>query len=117
AAAEVGQRGRRGLVEQQRHGPRRLGPRQQHRVAAQHHRLVAQLVAVDPGEDARQARLGRAVGDAVQQVEVAGPARLLGGRHADALRADAERSAPGRWQVPGRGPGLAPAGAGPASGG
>uniref|UniRef100_A0A8C3HSA5 Uncharacterized protein n=1 Tax=Chrysemys picta bellii TaxID=8478 RepID=A0A8C3HSA5_CHRPI len=79
-AAELGQRRGRGLVEQQRHGPRLLGPGDQHGVAAQHHRLVLQLVPVDPGEDAGQARVGHAVGDAVQQVEVARPARgpLLG---------------------------------------
>uniref|UniRef100_A0A8C3RLP6 Uncharacterized protein n=1 Tax=Chelydra serpentina TaxID=8475 RepID=A0A8C3RLP6_CHESE len=70
----------RGLVEQQRHGPRLLGPGQQHRVAAQRHRLVPQLVAVDPGEDAGQPRVGHAVGDAVQQVEVARPARASCGR-------------------------------------
>uniref|UniRef100_A0A8C3KBH6 Uncharacterized protein n=1 Tax=Calidris pygmaea TaxID=425635 RepID=A0A8C3KBH6_9CHAR len=67
----------RGLVEQQGHGLRLLGLGDQHGVAAQHHRLVLQLVAVDP------------VGDPVQQVEVAGPAQplVLGVGHADALRA------------------------------
>uniref|UniRef100_A0A8B9U2C0 Uncharacterized protein n=1 Tax=Anas zonorhyncha TaxID=75864 RepID=A0A8B9U2C0_9AVES len=58
----------RGLVEQQSHGLRLLGLGDQHGVAAQHHRLVLQLVAVDPGEDAGQARVGHAVGDAVQQL-------------------------------------------------
>uniref|UniRef100_A0A8C4V0E8 Uncharacterized protein n=1 Tax=Falco tinnunculus TaxID=100819 RepID=A0A8C4V0E8_FALTI len=67
----------RGLVEQQGHGLRFLGLGDQHGVAAQHHRLVLQLVAVDPGEDARQARVGHAVGDPVQQVEVARPAQPL----------------------------------------
>uniref|UniRef100_A0A8C4KKI6 Uncharacterized protein n=1 Tax=Dromaius novaehollandiae TaxID=8790 RepID=A0A8C4KKI6_DRONO len=75
--AELGQRRGRGLVEQQGHGLRLLGLGDEHGVAAQHHRLVLQLVAVDPGEDARQARVGHAVGDAVQQVEVAGPAQPL----------------------------------------
>uniref|UniRef100_A0A8C6JKT4 Uncharacterized protein n=1 Tax=Melopsittacus undulatus TaxID=13146 RepID=A0A8C6JKT4_MELUD len=65
----------RGLVEQQGHGLRLLGLRDQHGVAPQHHRLVLQLVAVDPGEDARQARVGHAIGDPVQQVEVARPAQ------------------------------------------
>uniref|UniRef100_A0A8C8APU3 Uncharacterized protein n=1 Tax=Otus sunia TaxID=257818 RepID=A0A8C8APU3_9STRI len=86
--AELGQRRGRGLVEQQGHGLRLLGLGDQHGVTAQHHRLVLQLVAVDPGEDARQPRVGHAVGDPVQQVEVAGPAQplVLGVGHADALR-------------------------------
>uniref|UniRef100_A0A663DYI7 Uncharacterized protein n=1 Tax=Aquila chrysaetos chrysaetos TaxID=223781 RepID=A0A663DYI7_AQUCH len=106
-AAELGQRRGRGLVEQQGHGLRLLGLGDQHGVAAQHHRLVLQLVAVDPGEDARQARVGHAVGDPVQQVEVAGPAQplVLGVGHADALRADgqgrltASMVSRGRWWV------------------
>uniref|UniRef100_A0A8D0EG84 Prostaglandin E receptor 4 n=1 Tax=Strix occidentalis caurina TaxID=311401 RepID=A0A8D0EG84_STROC len=86
-SAELGQRRGRGLVEQQGHGLRLLGLGDQHGVAAQHHRLVLQLVAVDPGEDARQPRVGHAVGDPVQQVEVAGPAQplVLGVGHADHL--------------------------------
>uniref|UniRef100_A0A8C9RWB0 Uncharacterized protein n=1 Tax=Scleropages formosus TaxID=113540 RepID=A0A8C9RWB0_SCLFO len=58
----------------QRHGLGLLRLGRQHGVAAQHHRLVLQLVPVDPGEDAGQARVRHAVRDAVQQVEVAGPA-------------------------------------------
>uniref|UniRef100_A0A8D2N259 Uncharacterized protein n=1 Tax=Zonotrichia albicollis TaxID=44394 RepID=A0A8D2N259_ZONAL len=75
--AELGQCRGRSLVEQQGHGLRLLGLGDQHGVAAQHHRLVLQLVAVDPGENTGQARVGHAVGDPVQQVEVAGPAQPL----------------------------------------
>uniref|UniRef100_A0A674GRE6 Tektin n=1 Tax=Taeniopygia guttata TaxID=59729 RepID=A0A674GRE6_TAEGU len=74
---ELGQCRGRSLVEQQGHGLRLLGLGDQHGVAAQHHRLVLQLVAVDPGEDTGQARVRHAVGDPVQQVEVAGPAIKL----------------------------------------
>uniref|UniRef100_A0A8C0TZY1 Uncharacterized protein n=1 Tax=Cyanistes caeruleus TaxID=156563 RepID=A0A8C0TZY1_CYACU len=83
--AELGQCRGRSLVEQQGHGLRLLGLGDQHGVAAQHHRLVLQLVAVDPGEDTGQARVGHAVGDPVQQVEMAGPAQplVLGVGHAD----------------------------------
>uniref|UniRef100_A0AAY4A3K9 Uncharacterized protein n=1 Tax=Denticeps clupeoides TaxID=299321 RepID=A0AAY4A3K9_9TELE len=67
----------------------RLG--HQHRVAAEHHGLVLQLVPVDPGEDFGQPRVGDAVGDPVQEVQVAGLLRLLVGvHHAYALRADRE---------------------------
>uniref|UniRef100_A0A670IFY9 Uncharacterized protein n=1 Tax=Podarcis muralis TaxID=64176 RepID=A0A670IFY9_PODMU len=85
-AAELGQRRRRRLVEEQRHGARLLGLGDQHGVAAQQHGLVLHLVPVDPGEEARQARVSHAVGDAVQQVEVAGARGRLGrrgGGHAD----------------------------------
>uniref|UniRef100_A0A8B9FML1 Uncharacterized protein n=1 Tax=Amazona collaria TaxID=241587 RepID=A0A8B9FML1_9PSIT len=91
--AKLGQRRGRGLVEQQGHGLRLLGLRDQNGMAPQHHRLVLQLVAVDPGEDARQARVGHAIGDPVQQVEVARPAQplVLGVGHADTLRAPEPR--------------------------
>uniref|UniRef100_A0A452E5Q0 Uncharacterized protein n=1 Tax=Capra hircus TaxID=9925 RepID=A0A452E5Q0_CAPHI len=73
-ALEVAEGRQRGLAEQAGQGARLVRPRQQHGVAAQHHGLVARLVAVDPGEDARVARVRRAVGDARQQVGVRRPA-------------------------------------------
>uniref|UniRef100_A0A8C5UGV5 Uncharacterized protein n=1 Tax=Malurus cyaneus samueli TaxID=2593467 RepID=A0A8C5UGV5_9PASS len=73
--AELGQCRGRSLVKQQGHGLRLLGLRDQHGVAAQHHRLVLQLVAVDPGEDPGQARVGYAVGDPVARC----PGRRAGG--------------------------------------
>uniref|UniRef100_A0A8C3YG54 Beta-tubulin n=1 Tax=Catagonus wagneri TaxID=51154 RepID=A0A8C3YG54_9CETA len=66
-ALEVAEGRQRGLAEQAGQGARLVRPRQQHGVAAQHHGLVARLVAVDPGEDARVAPIRRAVGDARQQ--------------------------------------------------
>uniref|UniRef100_A0A8C0Z1Z3 Uncharacterized protein n=2 Tax=Canis lupus familiaris TaxID=9615 RepID=A0A8C0Z1Z3_CANLF len=77
---ELRQRVGRRLVEQQRHGLRLLGLGHEHRVAAQHHRLVLELVPVHPGEHLGQPRVRHAVGDAVQQVQVARAARraLLG---------------------------------------
>uniref|UniRef100_A0A8C6B4Y7 Uncharacterized protein n=1 Tax=Monodon monoceros TaxID=40151 RepID=A0A8C6B4Y7_MONMO len=69
-ALEVAESRQRGLAEQAGEGARLVRPRQQHGVAAQHHGLVARLVAVDPGEDARVAPVRRAVGDARQQVGV-----------------------------------------------
>lgn len=86
---ELGQRRGRGLVEQQRHGFRLLGLGHEHGVAAQHHGLVLHLVPVDPGEDLGQPRVGHAVGDPVQQVQVSRAPRLVVHvHHADALRAD-----------------------------
>uniref|UniRef100_A0A4X2KS73 Uncharacterized protein n=1 Tax=Vombatus ursinus TaxID=29139 RepID=A0A4X2KS73_VOMUR len=74
---EFGQgRGRR-LVEQQRHGLGLLGLGHEHRMAAKHDGFVFQLVPVDPGEDLGQARVRHAVGDAVQQVQVARPLERL----------------------------------------
>uniref|UniRef100_A0A8D2E3A1 Uncharacterized protein n=1 Tax=Theropithecus gelada TaxID=9565 RepID=A0A8D2E3A1_THEGE len=73
-ALEVAEGRQRGLAEQAGQGARLVRPRQQHSVAAQHHGLVARLVAVDPGEDARVAPVRRAVGDARQQVGVRRPA-------------------------------------------
>uniref|UniRef100_A0A8C6XFK2 Uncharacterized protein n=1 Tax=Naja naja TaxID=35670 RepID=A0A8C6XFK2_NAJNA len=88
---------RRCLVKQQRHGAGLLRLGDQHGVAAEQHRLVLHLVAVDPGEEARKARVRHAVGDAVQQVEVARAGRSLGRhgrRQADALRPDAPSEEP-----------------------
>uniref|UniRef100_A0A8C7ESF5 Uncharacterized protein n=1 Tax=Neovison vison TaxID=452646 RepID=A0A8C7ESF5_NEOVI len=73
-ALEVAEGRQRGLAEQAGQGARLVRPRQQHGVAAQHHGLVARLVAVDPGEDARVAPVRGAVGDARQQVGVRRPA-------------------------------------------
>uniref|UniRef100_A0ABI7ZVL3 Uncharacterized protein n=1 Tax=Felis catus TaxID=9685 RepID=A0ABI7ZVL3_FELCA len=67
---EVAEGRQRGLAEQAGQGARLVRPRQQHGVAAQHHGLVARLVAVDPGEDARVAPVRGAVGDARQQALV-----------------------------------------------
>uniref|UniRef100_A0A8C9TRN3 Uncharacterized protein n=1 Tax=Scleropages formosus TaxID=113540 RepID=A0A8C9TRN3_SCLFO len=66
-----------GLVQQQRHGLRLLRLGHEHGVTAQHHRLVLHLVPVDPREHLGQARVRHAVRDAVQQVQVARPARPL----------------------------------------
>uniref|UniRef100_A0A8C0QXP6 Uncharacterized protein n=1 Tax=Canis lupus dingo TaxID=286419 RepID=A0A8C0QXP6_CANLU len=95
-ALEVAEGRQRGLAEQAGQGARLVRPRQQHGVAAQHHGLVARLVAVDPGEDARVAPVRRAVGDARQQVGVRRPAApgapraprraALARLHADAVR-------------------------------
>uniref|UniRef100_A0A4X2M495 Uncharacterized protein n=1 Tax=Vombatus ursinus TaxID=29139 RepID=A0A4X2M495_VOMUR len=67
---EVGKGCQRCLAQQARQGPRLVRPRQQHCVAAQNHGLVARLVAVHPGENARVAAVSSAVGDARQQVGV-----------------------------------------------
>lgn len=90
---EVAEGRQRGLAEQAGQGARLVRPRQQHGVAAQHHGLVARLVAVDPGEDARMAPVRRAVGDARQQVGVRRPSApghprgaALARLHADAVR-------------------------------
>uniref|UniRef100_A0A8C8TDS6 Uncharacterized protein n=1 Tax=Peromyscus maniculatus bairdii TaxID=230844 RepID=A0A8C8TDS6_PERMB len=72
---EVAEGRQRGLAEQPSQGARLVSPRQQHGVAAQHHGLVARLVAVDPGEDARVAPVRRAVGDARQQGSIAAAPR------------------------------------------
>uniref|UniRef100_A0A8D1HIU1 Uncharacterized protein n=1 Tax=Sus scrofa TaxID=9823 RepID=A0A8D1HIU1_PIG len=92
-ALEVAEGRQRGLAEQAGQGARLVRPRQQHGVAAQHHGLVARLVAVDPGEDARVAPVRGAVGDARQQVGVRRPAApgapraaALARLHADAVR-------------------------------
>ncbi|EAW94928.1 chromosome 1 open reading frame 166, isoform CRA_b, partial [Homo sapiens] len=92
-ALEVAEGRQRGLAEQAGQGARLVRPRQQHSVAAQHHGLVARLVAVDPGEDARVAPVRRAVGDARQQVGVRRPAapRTPGGAALARLHADAVR--------------------------
>uniref|UniRef100_A0A8D0BMA5 Uncharacterized protein n=1 Tax=Salvator merianae TaxID=96440 RepID=A0A8D0BMA5_SALMN len=66
-----------GLAEQDGHALGLLGLGEQHGVAAQDHRLVLHLVPVDPGEDLGVAAVGHAVGDAVQQVGVAGAAGAL----------------------------------------
>uniref|UniRef100_A0A8C7E3N5 Uncharacterized protein n=1 Tax=Naja naja TaxID=35670 RepID=A0A8C7E3N5_NAJNA len=76
---ELVEGGGRGLEEEPGRRLRLLGPGEQHRVAAQRHRLVLHLVPVDPGQDPRVAPVGPAEGDAVQQVGVPGPAALLGG--------------------------------------
>uniref|UniRef100_A0A8C5GPZ0 Uncharacterized protein n=1 Tax=Gouania willdenowi TaxID=441366 RepID=A0A8C5GPZ0_GOUWI len=79
----------RGLVEEQSHGFSLLRLGHQHRVAAQHHRLVLHLVPVDPREDAGQPRVRHAVGDPVQQVQVSGPPGLIVHmHHPDPLRTD-----------------------------
>ena len=70
---ELGQSRGRGLVQQQRHGLRLLRLGHQHRVAAQHHRLVLHLVPVNPREHLGQPRVRHAVGDPVQQVQVSRP--------------------------------------------
>ncbi|EDL13264.1 mCG140451 [Mus musculus] len=72
---EVAEGRQRSLVEQAGQGARLVRPRQQHSVAAQHHGLVACLVAVDPGEDSRVAPIRRAVGDARQQGSIAAAQR------------------------------------------
>ncbi|MFT7818846.1 large subunit GTPase 1 homolog, partial [Arapaima gigas] len=80
-----------GLVQQQRHGLGLLRLGHQHGVAAQHHRLVLHLVPVDPREHLGEPRVRHAVRDAVQQVQVARPARsLVRVHHPDALRAHGE---------------------------
>uniref|UniRef100_A0A8B9IC75 Uncharacterized protein n=1 Tax=Anser brachyrhynchus TaxID=132585 RepID=A0A8B9IC75_9AVES len=66
-----------GLEEEQGHGARRGGFGDEDGVAAQHHRLVLHLVPVDPREHLGVPPVGRAVGDAVQQVRVARPAGPL----------------------------------------
>uniref|UniRef100_A0A8B9WJW0 Uncharacterized protein n=1 Tax=Bos mutus grunniens TaxID=30521 RepID=A0A8B9WJW0_BOSMU len=95
-ALEVGEGRQRGLAEQAGQGARLVRPRQQHGVAAQHHGLVARLVAVDPGEDARVARVRRAVGDARQQVGVRRPAAPGAPRAAALARLHAEAVRPQR---------------------
>uniref|UniRef100_A0A4X1VZE1 Uncharacterized protein n=1 Tax=Sus scrofa TaxID=9823 RepID=A0A4X1VZE1_PIG len=82
-ALEVAEGRQRGLAEQAGQGARLVRPRQQHGVAAQHHGLVARLVAVDPGEDARVAPVRGAVGDARQQVGVFADARCPAGLAAE----------------------------------
>uniref|UniRef100_A0A8C4TR41 Uncharacterized protein n=1 Tax=Falco tinnunculus TaxID=100819 RepID=A0A8C4TR41_FALTI len=75
-----------GLVEEQGHGARLVGFGDQDSVAAQHHRLVLHLVPVNPGEDLGVPAVGGTVGDAVQEVRMAGPAgSLLAWGHPDAL--------------------------------
>uniref|UniRef100_A0A8D2KX67 Uncharacterized protein n=1 Tax=Varanus komodoensis TaxID=61221 RepID=A0A8D2KX67_VARKO len=63
----------RGLAQQQGHGAGLLRLGEEDGVAAQHHRLVLDLVPVDPRKDLGVPPVGHAVGDAVQQVGVAGP--------------------------------------------
>uniref|UniRef100_A0A8C8S9M1 Uncharacterized protein n=1 Tax=Pelusios castaneus TaxID=367368 RepID=A0A8C8S9M1_9SAUR len=88
------------LLQQPGHGPRLLRLGDQHGVAAQHHRLVFHLVPVDPGEDPRVAPVGHAVGDAVEQVGVAGPpAALLARGHAEAVGSHPSLSPPPRIWV------------------
>uniref|UniRef100_A0A8C5RS82 Uncharacterized protein n=1 Tax=Laticauda laticaudata TaxID=8630 RepID=A0A8C5RS82_LATLA len=75
---ELVEGGGRGLEEEPGGRLRLLGSGEQHRMAAQRHRLVLHLVPVHPGQDSRVAPVGPAEGDAVQQVGVPGPAALLG---------------------------------------
>uniref|UniRef100_A0A8C0XZS2 Uncharacterized protein n=1 Tax=Castor canadensis TaxID=51338 RepID=A0A8C0XZS2_CASCN len=94
---EVAEGRQRGLAEQAGQGARLVRSRQQHGVAAQHHGLVARLVAVDPGKDARVAPVRRAVGDARQQVGVRGSAAprapcgaAIARLHADSVRPECQ---------------------------
>uniref|UniRef100_A0A670ZIF9 Uncharacterized protein n=1 Tax=Pseudonaja textilis TaxID=8673 RepID=A0A670ZIF9_PSETE len=65
---ELVEGGGRGLEEELGGRLRLLGPGEQHRVAAQRHRLVLHLVPVHPGQDPWVAPVRPAEGDAVQQV-------------------------------------------------
>uniref|UniRef100_A0A8C8XFY2 Uncharacterized protein n=1 Tax=Panthera leo TaxID=9689 RepID=A0A8C8XFY2_PANLE len=127
---EVAEGRQRGLAEQAGQGARLVRPRQQHGVAAQHHGLVARLVAVDPGEDARVAPVRGAVGDARQQVGVRRPAapgapraprgegarrsprprgsRAAGRRRSQSVPGDAQCQAGLASQMPGAQPGWQP---------
>uniref|UniRef100_A0A3B4ZG52 Uncharacterized protein n=1 Tax=Stegastes partitus TaxID=144197 RepID=A0A3B4ZG52_9TELE len=93
---ELGQRRGGGLVQQQRHGLRLLRLGHEHRVAAQHHGFVLHLVPVNPRKDLGQPRVGHAVGDPVQQVQVSRPAGLVVHvHHPDALRSNVSVSCSG----------------------